>query len=103
MLPVPWTGTGTQEATHSANPGRGQGVPGGPAPGRSAWGEGRTEGEGVEIRAFQSSPGRMRAPWVLASHRCLAVPGLWQSRATRSHSPPHLGGGGGGRAQAGSR
>lgn len=26
MLPVPWIGTGTEEATHSANPSRGQGI-----------------------------------------------------------------------------
>lgn len=43
MLPVPWIGTGTQEATHSANPDRGQGILGA---GRSAWGEGWAEVEG---------------------------------------------------------
>ena len=86
MLPVPWIGTGTQEATHSANPGRGQEILRGAYTGHTPFGGGGRRGMGgAEIHAFHLSAGRMPAQFVLASQWCL---GSGQSRATRLHSPP---------------
>lgn len=97
MLPVPWIGTGTQEATHSANPGRGQG-----------FSEGRLlathhlggVGSEMDDQAFPAEPWKNASPVGIGLSQvphgaCL---GSSQSRATGSHSPPSsLGGGGTGR------
>lgn len=74
MLPIPWIGTGTQEATHSANPGRGQGVLAAVAPtGHSPFG-------GAEMSA-----GRCQPSWYWPVRGAGG-----QSRATRPQSPQTL-------------
>lgn len=103
MLPVPWIGTGTQEATRSANPGRGQGILGGPAAGPSAWGEGRAEMEAGGGPGLPAKPWKKASPFGIGQSQ--VPPGAW-ALAEQSHQVPQPsspgGVGGGGRAQAGS-
>lgn len=79
MLPVPWIGTGTQEATHSPIQAEAKEF----SEGLTIWLRGWRWG-GAGIHAFQLKAGRILAQLVLPGQWCL---GSGQSRATKSHSP----------------
>lgn len=86
MLPVPWIGTGTQEATHSANPGRGQEILRGAYTGHTPFGGGgqRCMGGGRDPclppeRRKNASP--VGTGWPV-------VPGLWPEQSHKAPQPP---------------